>query len=93
LKSLGWGVEKGIPDAILTGSALSDVLLITSSGSVPEEIVQTAQAYGVAEIIIGKRGHRPLEDVLVRSVSQAVLETSPLPVLVVAADANALMTR
>ncbi len=25
LKSLGWGVTKGIPDAILTGSALSDV--------------------------------------------------------------------
>ncbi|MCS7031190.1 MAG: cation:proton antiporter [Gloeomargarita sp. SKYG116] len=28
LKSLGWGVDKGIPDAILTGSALSDVLLL-----------------------------------------------------------------
>ncbi|WP_414623545.1 cation:proton antiporter [Calothrix sp. CCY 0018] len=28
LKSLGWGVNKGIPDAILTGSALSDVLLL-----------------------------------------------------------------
>ncbi|MGB3199689.1 MAG: cation:proton antiporter [Nodosilinea sp.] len=28
LKSLGWGVAKGIPDAILTGSALSDVLLL-----------------------------------------------------------------
>ena len=28
LKRLGWGVEKGIPDAILTGSALSDVLLL-----------------------------------------------------------------
>jgi NhaP-type Na+/H+ or K+/H+ antiporter len=28
LKSLGWGIAKGIPDAILTGSALSDVLLL-----------------------------------------------------------------
>lgn len=28
LKSLGWGVTKGIPDAILVGSALSDVLLL-----------------------------------------------------------------
>lgn len=28
LKSSGWGVAKGIPDAILTGSALSDVLLL-----------------------------------------------------------------
>lgn len=28
LKSLGWGVSKGIADAILTGSALSDVLIL-----------------------------------------------------------------
>ncbi len=28
LKSLGWGVSKGIPDVILTGSALSDVLVL-----------------------------------------------------------------
>lgn len=28
LKRLGWGVKKGIPDAILMGSALSDVLLL-----------------------------------------------------------------
>ncbi len=28
LKSLGWGVDKGISDAILTGSALSDVLVL-----------------------------------------------------------------
>ncbi len=28
LKNLGWGVSKGIADAILTGSALSDVLIL-----------------------------------------------------------------
>ena len=28
LKNLGWGVKKGIADAILTGSALSDVLIL-----------------------------------------------------------------
>ena len=28
LKTLGWGVSKGIADAILTGSALSDVLIL-----------------------------------------------------------------
>jgi solute carrier family 9B (sodium/hydrogen exchanger), member 1/2 len=28
LKRLGWGVEKGIPDAILTGSALSNALML-----------------------------------------------------------------
>ena len=30
LKNLGWGVSKGIADAILTGSALSDVLVLLS---------------------------------------------------------------
>ncbi|MGQ9873374.1 universal stress protein [Leptodesmis sp.] len=43
--------------------------VVTASGLVPEEIVRTAQDYGVAEIVIGKRGHRPLEEVLVDSVS------------------------
>jgi solute carrier family 9B (sodium/hydrogen exchanger), member 1/2 len=63
---------------------------ITVSGSVPEEIVRTAQDYGVAEIVMGKRGHRSLDDVLVGSVSQAVLETSQLPVLVVEDNQTAL---
>ncbi|WP_448563618.1 cation:proton antiporter [Trichothermofontia sp.] len=56
---------------------------VTTDEAVPEGILRTAQAYGVAEIIMGKRGHRPLEDVWVGSVSQAVLEISPLPVLLV----------
>lgn len=63
---------------------------ITTSGSVPEDIVRTAQEYGVAEIVMGKRGHRPLDEVLVGSVSQAVLETSQLPVIVVEDDPSAL---
>lgn len=56
---------------------------ITAEGSVSEAIVQAAQEYDVAEIVMGKRGHRPLEDVLVGSVSQSVLEMSPFPVIVV----------
>ncbi|WP_008309490.1 cation:proton antiporter [Leptolyngbya sp. PCC 6406] len=56
---------------------------ITTTGPVPEEIVRTAQDYGVAEIIMGKHGHGQMKGVLVGSVSQAVLETSSLPVLVV----------
>jgi NhaP-type Na+/H+ or K+/H+ antiporter len=56
---------------------------MTSFGSVPEEIVLTAQKYEVTEIVIGKRGHRPFDEVLVGSVSQSVLEMSQLPVLVV----------
>lgn len=56
---------------------------ITVEGSVPETIVRVAREYGVAEIVIGKRGHRAWDEVLVGSVSQAVLESSPIPVIVV----------
>ena len=63
---------------------------VTTTGSVPEDIVRVAQEYGVAEIVMGKRGHRPLEEVLVGSVSQAVVEVSSLPVVVVEDDAVVL---
>ncbi|MGF1495235.1 MAG: cation:proton antiporter [Elainellaceae cyanobacterium] len=56
---------------------------VTVNGPIPEGIVRTARECGATEIVMGKRGHRRLEEVLVGSVSQAVLETSPLPVLVV----------
>lgn len=56
---------------------------VTANGSVPEEIIRTAQDNDVAEIVIGKRGHRPFDEVLVGSVSQVVLESSAIPVLVV----------
>ncbi|MGC9525166.1 MAG: cation:proton antiporter [Limnospira sp.] len=56
---------------------------VIANGSVPEEIVRTAVDYGVAEIVMGKRGDRTLEEVFVGSVSQSVLESSPIPVIVV----------
>jgi NhaP-type Na+/H+ or K+/H+ antiporter len=56
---------------------------ITITGSVPEEIIRVAQEYRVADIVIGKRGHQPWDEVLVGSVSQAVLESSPIPVILV----------
>jgi nucleotide-binding universal stress UspA family protein len=74
---------------MLASQRLADIRyrFVTAPGSVPEAIVDTAQTYGVAEIILGKRGHRPLEEVLVGSVSQAVVETSLLPVVLVEDDA------
>jgi len=68
-----------------TNQLLSDIRheFITLSGSVPEEIVRVAQARRVSDIVMGKRGHQAWEEVLVGSVSQAVLESSPIPVILV----------
>jgi len=64
---------------------LSDIRyeFLSLSGTVPEEIIRVAQARQVTYIAIGKRGHQLWEEVLVGSISQAVLETSPIPVLLV----------
>jgi nucleotide-binding universal stress UspA family protein len=48
-----------------------------------ETIVTLAQERQVTDIVMGKRGHRGWEQVLVGSTSQAVLETSPIPVILV----------
>jgi solute carrier family 9B (sodium/hydrogen exchanger), member 1/2 len=59
---------------------------ITVTGSVPEEIIRVAQDYQVADIVIGKRGHQPWDEVLVGSTSQAILESSSIPVILVEGD-------
>lgn len=54
-----------------------------ASGPLAETIVDIAQERQVTDIVLGKRGHRPWEQVLVGSTSQAVLETSSIPVILV----------
>lgn len=68
-----------------TQKLLADIRyqFITADGPAAEEIIRTAGAYGASEIVMGKRGHRPFREVLVGSVSQAVLTTSLLPVVIV----------
>lgn len=60
--------------------------LITSPDPIPEAILTAAEQYQVSEIILGKRGDRAINQVIVGSVSQAVLEASPIPVLLVDRD-------
>ncbi len=68
-----------------TRRLLSDIRyqFVTVTGSVPEQIIRVAQDYKVSEIVMGKRGHQPWEKVLIGSVSQAVIESSPVPVILV----------
>ncbi|NES05543.1 MAG: universal stress protein [Okeania sp. SIO2F4] len=68
-----------------TRQLLADIRyrFVTVAGVVSEEIISVAREYGVAEIVMGKRGHRLWENVLVGSVSQTVLEKSLIPVVVV----------
>ena len=62
LKNLGWGVSKGIADAILTGSALSDVLILLlfslllnflSRGDVANNALWLLPIRVIAQIILG----------------------------------------
>ncbi|BAZ41896.1 sodium/hydrogen exchanger [Calothrix sp. NIES-4101] len=69
----------------ITERLLADIRykFVTLTGSVPEQIVQAAIDYQVSEIIMGKRGAKSWEQVLIGSVSQTVIEFSSIPVLVV----------
>jgi len=69
----------------LTSQLLLDIphQFLTTTGSIPEEIIRLAQEYQVTDIIMGKRGHQPWSQVLVGSVSQAAIETSTIPVILV----------
>ena len=62
LKNLGWGVKKGIADAILTGSALSDVLILLlfslllnflASGNINNSKLWLLPVEVVAQIVLG----------------------------------------
>ena len=56
---------------------------ITVTGSIPEEIIRVAKDYQVTDIVMGKRGHQPGDKILVGSVSQTVLASSSIPVILI----------
>ncbi|WP_353929873.1 cation:proton antiporter [Okeanomitos corallinicola TIOX110] len=66
-----------------TKKILADIRhrFVTMTGTIPEEIIRIAQDDHVTAIIMGKRGHQTWENVLIGSVSQAVLEASSIPVI------------
>ncbi|MEG4346749.1 cation:proton antiporter [Microcoleus sp. A003_D6] len=68
-----------------TQKLLADIRhqFIAITGSVPEEIMRVAEQYQVTDIVMGKRGYQSWEKVLVGSGSQAVIENSSIPVILV----------
>ncbi|MGB3757874.1 MAG: universal stress protein, partial [Rivularia sp. (in: cyanobacteria)] len=56
---------------------------VTVTGSTPEEIIRIAKDYQVTDIVMGKRGHQSWDKILMGSVSQTVLESSSIPVIVI----------
>ncbi len=69
----------------LTSRLLLDIRhqFITTQGIIPEVILQTAEAYRVTEIVMGKRENQSWQKFFLGSVSQAVLEKSTIPVMLV----------
>ncbi len=61
---------------------------ITATGPVPEAIIHTAQAYRANEIVMGKRRYQALDEILIGSVSQGVLENSSLPIILIEGGKN-----
>ena len=56
---------------------------ITVTGSTPEEIIRVAKDYQVTDIVMGKRGHQSWDKILMGSVSQTVLASSSIPVILI----------
>lgn len=64
---------------------LSDIRhhVLAIEGAIPEAIVRTAADLGASEIVIGKRNRTGSNRLLLGSISQAVIETSPIPVVAI----------
>ncbi|NET71978.1 MAG: universal stress protein [Sphaerospermopsis sp. SIO1G2] len=62
--------------------------LIIKKGDIPTEIIRTAEDYLATEIIMGKRGHKSRDKVLIGSVSQAILAGSSVPIILIENNQN-----
>lgn len=60
--------------------------VVMNAGTVSDVLLKSAQQYQADEIIMGKRGHRPWQQVFIGSASRAVLATSSIPVMLVEPD-------
>ena len=61
LKQKGWGVKKGIPDAILTGSALSDVLILLVFNLILSQLSQAQSTLSFGNVELNPTWFLPLQ--------------------------------
>lgn len=62
-----------------------DSLALHIQGSLSDKILQEARSHGAGMIVIGSHGHGAIYNLLVGSVTAAVLKEAPCPVLVIPA--------
>ncbi len=62
-----------------------ECLALHIQGSLSDKILLEAQAHGAGMIVIGSHGHGAIYNLLVGSVTAAVLKEAPCPVLVIPA--------
>ena len=101
LKSLGWGVSKGIADAILTGSALSDVLVLLlfslllnllSQGTIASNALWLLPLRVVTQIVLGiVLGYLTAKLIVFCTVKQKWTQNSVQATLIVASIALLLV--
>ena len=95
LKNLGWGVSKGIADAILTGSALSDVLVLLlfslllnflAQGTITDGALWLVFVRAIAQIVLGITiGYLAAKSIVFSTVKQKWTQNSVQDTLITAA--------
>jgi len=64
----------------------AEVLALTVTGSIPDEILKLAREHDATLIVMGSHGHGALYHLLAGSVTTAVLKEAPCPVLIVPSE-------
>ncbi len=76
---------KGVAAATEAGFALAEGIVTADERSVATTLAHLAEERGAALVVVGARGHSRVERFFLGSTSQAILQHSPCPVLVVPA--------
>jgi nucleotide-binding universal stress UspA family protein len=79
-------IERQAAELVRDGISATVEIAKTPAGRVARTIADSAADTGTDVIVVGTRGHGPLEGMLLGSVTQRLLHIASCPVLVVPAD-------